>query len=91
MIDLSMLGEAGRGGLGYFAVALKALAALTITIFLHIQCCLMGTDPKTATPLLRALSGFMSSFAPKLGVIKLQSSSISRDPLVVRSYVSYGL
>jgi hypothetical protein len=46
------------------------------------------TDPKTATPLLRALSGVMSSFAPKLGVIKLQSNAISRDPLVVRSYVS---
>lgn len=45
-------------------------------------------DPKTATPLLRALSGVMSSFAPKLGVIKLQSNAISRDPLVVRSYLN---
>lgn len=41
---------------------------------------------KAPSPLLRAISGLLSRIAPKLGVMKLDSSGVSRDAAVVTAY-----
>lgn len=43
-------------------------------------------DIDAGSPLQRLLAPLLSRFAPNLGVLKLDSSQISRDPAVVRAY-----
>jgi len=48
---------------------------------------LLATDPKV--PLLKRLAGrVLSVVAPSAGLLKLDASAISRDPVVVREYVN---
>jgi len=54
-------------------------------------CVLSGPAIKAAeepSAVLKAISGFLSRFFPKLGVIELDSNGVSRDPEVVADYLA---
>lgn len=54
-------------------------------------CVLSGPAIKAAeepSAFLKAISGFLSRFFPKLGVLELDSNGVSRDPQVVADYLA---
>jgi alpha-beta hydrolase superfamily lysophospholipase len=54
-------------------------------------CVLSGPAIKAAeepSAFLKAISGFLSRFFPKLGVLELDSNGVSRDPQVVAAYLA---
>lgn len=56
-----------------------------------VSCVLSGPAIKAAeepSAFLKAISGFLSRFFPKLGVLELDPNGISRDPQVVADYLA---
>ncbi|CAM3099274.1 alpha/beta hydrolase [Skermania piniformis] len=91
--EMTAVARSEQPGLALFLIA-HSMGALTTLYYLTrdpapLAGVVLSAPPlevPVVNPMLRAASGVLTRVTPNLGVLKLDSSMISRDPAVVRDY-----